>query len=139
MPDAPSGGVSQADHLMQVEWLFGVLQVACANYQVTASSMEHSGILQQLRMFQEAPELSVEAPPEAIAVVLSTPPCTAEQVQGLAPGQRQVRTIKSQQASASREIEQRIQGIQHLGATEAVVNDVGRTAAVADALIGFGE
>lgn len=139
MPDAPGSGVFQADNITQVERLIDILQVARADHQVTAGSVELSGMLQQLQMFREAPELSVEVLPEAIVPVLLTPPSTGEPAPAPAPGQRQVRTIKSQQASASREIEQRIQGIQQLGATEAAVNVAGRTTAVADALIGFGE
>ncbi|KAL8326728.1 hypothetical protein RB597_003174 [Gaeumannomyces tritici] len=98
-----------------------------AGKQVTASSSEISEMVRQLYRFQQAALGSLDEL-RATAVV-ETAPRT-----GL-PGQEQLKSIKSQQRSVSRERERMIQGIQ----SRADHHTTGHAAAVYSVLNGFGE
>ncbi|KAL8281709.1 hypothetical protein RB600_005247 [Gaeumannomyces tritici] len=116
-----SGDIGSATRLIDV------LRKMLAGKQVTASSSEISEMVRQLYRFQQAALGSLDEL-RATAVV-ETAPRT-----GL-PGQEQLKSIKSQQRSVSRERERMIQGIQ----SRADHHTTGHAAAVYSVLNGFGE
>ena len=109
------GAVYRADRAGSTARLIDVLRNTVGADQITAGSSEVKAMVQRLCDFQEVTFGSlVELPPTVVreqgnmmASVLS-----GEPTGGQLPEQRQVKMIKSQQASASRERERMIQGIQ---------------------------
>ncbi|KAH7115416.1 hypothetical protein B0J13DRAFT_408568, partial [Dactylonectria estremocensis] len=128
----------RSDDIGDATRLIDVVRNAAAANQITGDSKELSAMMQQLCRFQHAAlgstselraRIAVES--EGRTVTLPGGPFTGAEV----PAQRLLKSIKSQQTSASREAEKTIQGIQ--GVTDR--NATSRNAAVDGVLSGFGE
>ncbi|CAH0019562.1 unnamed protein product [Clonostachys rhizophaga] len=121
--------------------LIDVLRSAGGANQITAGSSELLAMTQKLCPFQHAAlgstaelRARIASKPEARTVALPGGLFTGSEV----PAQRLLRSIKSQQTNASREMERMIQGIQGIqGLTDH--NTAGRDASVNAVLSGFGE
>ncbi|KAL8281707.1 hypothetical protein RB600_008933 [Gaeumannomyces tritici] len=133
------GTAYRPDNIGNAIRLIDVLRNTVGSSQITAGSKEISTMVQQLYRFQVAALCSTD---ELRAMtVLERGPRTLS-VPGRSywgagiPGQEQVRSIKSQQVSASKERERMIQGIQNQPSSS---NTTGHSAALYSALNGFGE
>ncbi|KAM4067473.1 PIF1-like helicase [Hirsutella rhossiliensis] len=121
--------------------LIDVVRGAVGINQVTAKSPELMAMMQQLCRFQQSAlgstaELEATVVPERGARRISMP---GRAFSGAAlPPQDQVRAIKSQQTSASKERERMIQGIQSVQSIPAV-RESDRRAALRRVMTGFGE
>ncbi|KAF7534594.1 hypothetical protein G7Z17_g13342 [Cylindrodendrum hubeiense] len=128
-----------------IERLIGVFRGAAGPSQITKGSGLLLDMLQQLRRFQaEAADADADTDSDSIAVALLTIEGNGDMSvpQGLAdlPQQGQLKSIKSQQNSISREIERRIQGIQG-SSSETGASGAGAALAIAGAnseVDGFG-
>ncbi|KAI8676065.1 ATP-dependent DNA helicase [Fusarium keratoplasticum] len=128
----------RSDDIGDATRLIDVVRNAAGANQITGDSKELSAMMQQLCRFQHAAlgstsELRARIAVESEGRMVTWPagPFTGAEV----PAQRLLKSIKSQQTSASRETEKTIQGIQ--GLTER--NATSRSAAVDGVLSGFGE
>jgi len=146
--DAVESGVADGDEGQRTAYrsdnignairLIDVLRNTLGNNQITAGSKEISTMVQELCRFQLAAlsskhELGATIVPERGPRNLRLPG-DPFQTAGI-PRQEQVRSIKSQQTSASREREKMIQGIQN----QLDSNTTGHSQAAYSALNGFGE
>ncbi|KAH7302896.1 hypothetical protein B0I35DRAFT_403075 [Stachybotrys elegans] len=121
---APS--LYRCDNIGEATRLIDVLRSASGSNQITAGSKELSAMTQQLCRFQHAAlgstaELRARIVPEqgTRMVMVAWPDGTLGEAE--VPTQRLLKSIKSQQASTSREIVKMIQGIQ--GMNDVAVND----------------
>ncbi|OAQ57976.1 ATP-dependent DNA helicase PIF1 [Purpureocillium lilacinum] len=136
--DEEAAAVYQSDNVGSATRLIDVVRSAAGANQITAGSRELSAMMEQLCRFQQS-ALSSTAELQAAAavergerrIVMPGRSCSGATV----PPQDQVRAIKSQQISASRERVKRIQGIQSMGDT----HGTDRSAAAQSVLTGFGE
>jgi hypothetical protein len=132
------GEMYRCDDVGNAVRLIDVLRSTVGGNQITAGSRDVTMVVQQLCRFQQVALGSVD---ELRATILSegvtrTMDVTGGTLEGVyMPEQRMVKSIKSQQRSLSREKERRIQGIQ----TQVDEDRAGQSAAVYDALDGFGE
>ncbi|KAJ6436263.1 ATP-dependent DNA helicase PIF1 [Purpureocillium lavendulum] len=136
--DKATGGVYEATKVGDATRLMDVIRTALGTSQVTAGSAELTGMLQRLGRFQHSAlgsstELEAAAMRETGVRIINLPgePFTGAPL----PSQDQVRGIKSQQMSASREREMMIQGIQ----SGPSVAGADHSAALRAVMSGFGE
>lgn len=127
----------RSDNVGTATRLLDVLRQAITRKEITAGSTEITTIVQQLSRFQQSAlrstnELRGTIVSEGGPKTLSTPEGSSL---GPLPGQERVRSIKSQQTSASREKEKMIQGIQ----SQPDNNTTDHGSAVYSVLNGFGE
>ncbi|OAQ60809.1 ATP-dependent DNA helicase PIF1 [Purpureocillium lilacinum] len=133
-----SNGAYEASEIGDATRLIDVVRNALSPGQVTADSAELRTMVQQLSRFQQASlgsaaELEAAAVPERGIRRIGLP--GAVFTGAAVPSQDQVRAIKAQQMSTSREKERMIQGIQSAPA----VAQTDHGAAVRGALSGFGD
>ena len=128
----------QSDNVGNALRLIDVIRNAAGSGQITAGSKEISAIVQQLSQFQVA---ALHSADELHATIVQDQQLRTLRIAGGLSGivdiptQEQVRSIKSQQISLSREREKMIQGIQSQPST----NVTGHDAALYNVLNGFGE
>ena len=136
--DEGLGTAYQSDNIGNAHRLIDIIRNAAGSGQITAGSIEISAMVQQLSQFQEAALHSADD--LQATIVQDQGPRTLSLPGGLSgmvdiPTQEQVRSIKAQQISLSREKKKMIQGIQ----SQANNDITGHSAAVYNALNGFGE
>lgn len=141
--DASAPSIFRSDKVGTLARLIDVVRGGLGQHQVTVGSSELARMAQQLGRFQDHADWSADGASAAdVDGLYPTPLVTKEALTG-APSQAQLRSIKGQQISASKEVEQRIQGIQYTGASEdnalALTGATGHSVAVGDILIGFGD
>jgi hypothetical protein len=136
--DEGQGTVYRSDNIGNAIRLIDVLRNTLGKNQITAGSKEISTVVQELCRFQLAALLSKQ---ELCATIVPERgprnlrvPGDPFRTAGI-PRQEQVRSIKSQQTSVSREREKMIQGMQ----SQPDSNTTGHSEAVHSALNGFGE
>ena len=131
-------GLYKPDDIGSATCLIDVLRSAMGSNQITAGSTYVRCLVQQLCAFQQA---VLDSPEEVIDTVVheqggkTIRTFEGELAEIDVPGQDKVRSIKSQQASMSREREKRIKGIQEQAYSNAGTHD----AAAYRVLNGFGE
>lgn len=131
-------GPYRSDGAGSTSRLIDVLRSTVGSNQITANSGEVSSMVEQLCKFQE---VALESQEEVLATVdQEHKNRESDMLDGVAAGnhapeQSQVKSIKSQQASASRERERMIKGIQGQGDADAATH----SAAAYRVLNGFGE
>ncbi|KAM4063431.1 PIF1-like helicase [Hirsutella rhossiliensis] len=136
--DDDAASAYQADNVGKATRLIDVVRSAAGANQITAGSRELSGMIQQLCRFQQSAlastaELEASIVRERGGRRIDLP---GRVFSGAAvPPQDQVKAIKSQQTSASRERVKMIQGIQSM----ATAHGTDRGAAERSVLTGFGE
>ncbi|KAK3391314.1 hypothetical protein B0H63DRAFT_390978, partial [Podospora didyma] len=124
----------RSDDVGSATRLIDVLRNTIGGAQVTAGSKEISEMVRQLLRFQQA---TMDSSNELRAIViLERAPTTSSQGAGV-PDQEQLRSIKSQQRSVSREREKMIQGIHSRPGPDRETTS--HAAAVYRVLSGFGE
>ncbi len=132
-------GLYKSDDIGNATWLIDVLRGAMGTSQITAGSIHVGSVVQQLCEFQRT---ALDSPEEVLDAVVherggrTIRTLGGEPTEMDIPGQDKVRSIKSQQASTSRERERRIKGIQEQAYSNAGIQDAAATYRV---LSGFGE
>ncbi|KAJ6437585.1 membrane protein [Purpureocillium lavendulum] len=135
---ADSAARYQSNSIGDATRLIDIVRGAVSTNQVTAKSPELMAMMQDLCRFQQS---ALSSPAELEATVVpeweeTRTSMTGRQFSGAAlPSQDQVRAIKSQQTSASKERENAIQGIQSTPA----VWESDRRATLRSVMTGFGE
>ncbi|KAM5349348.1 hypothetical protein ACJ41O_005853 [Fusarium nematophilum] len=146
--EAGPGGTIEGDHQAQSAYrssyieettrLIDIVRSSSGVNQITSGSKELSEVMQRLCRFQQealnttfelAAKIAIE--PDARMVSVPSGPFAGAEV----PAQRLLKSIKSQQTSASRETEKMIQGVQCVSNWNAASGD----AAVDSVISGFGE